>query len=309
MRQASPDRRGDNCSTSATVVRRKLEYQCLEGRKTAAKPRKMGTLWVHNAKAPRHSLSLYAHWFLLCKIILHADLLRTDVLGNFRWCCNVLAIENSSLFCLKRAAGAFFSSFTGSTTDCYLIYIQCMSWLAGTSGNFRGRGYLFFLIVTNLLRVTNLPVSHYIPSDLHYLIFLLPVFILSWWALYYWGGRTQVEKRGEARLFSFLNPWPATERKKIQSPIIFQGCCIVLQRVPVVLVRNLRSYMWTQLQGWTATRVPEGGKFLVLPSYLALKVFVVLLSLLWLASANSKSLWLSLGTWHRTLSPYLIMKQ
>lgn len=178
----------------------------------------MGTLWVHNAKAPRHSLSLYAHWFLLCKIILHADLLRTDMLGNFRWCCNVLAIENSSLFCLKCAAGAFFSSFTGSTTDCYLIYIQCMSWLAGTSGNFRGWGYLFFLIVTNLLRVTNLPVSPYIPSDLHYLIFLLPVFILSWWALYYWGGRTQVEKRGEARLFSFLNPWPATERKKNSKP-------------------------------------------------------------------------------------------
>ena len=79
----------------------------------------------------------------IVQIILHADLLRTDTLGNFRWCCNVLAIENSSLFCLKCSVGAFFSSFTGSITDCYLIYIQRMSWLAGTSRNFRGRGLLF----------------------------------------------------------------------------------------------------------------------------------------------------------------------
>jgi len=46
----------------------------------------------------------------IVEIILHADLLRTDALGNFRWCCNVLAIENSSLFCLKCTVGAFFSA-------------------------------------------------------------------------------------------------------------------------------------------------------------------------------------------------------
>lgn len=115
----------------------------------------------------------------IVQIILHADLLRADTLGNFRWCCNVLAIENSLLFCLKCSLGAFFSSFTGSITDCYLIYIQWMSWLAGTSGNFRGRG-VSFLIVTNLLTVMDFSVSCYIPSDLHSLIVLIPVFIPLW---------------------------------------------------------------------------------------------------------------------------------
>lgn len=113
-----------------------------------------------------------ADLFLHCSINLHVDLLRTDKLGNFRWCCNVLAIENSSLLCLKCSLGAFFSNSTGRVTDCYLIYIQFMSWLTGTSGNFGGRGFFFF-VVTNLVTVTNSSLSCYIPSDPPSLLFLL----------------------------------------------------------------------------------------------------------------------------------------
>lgn len=58
------------------------------------------------------------------QLILHTDLLRTGTLGNFGWCCNVLAIENSSLFCLKCSVGAFFSSFIGSTADCFCAGLQ-----------------------------------------------------------------------------------------------------------------------------------------------------------------------------------------
>lgn len=146
-------RKEDNSSPFGTVVTRKLEKQCLEGRKTAASPRK----WAHhgytmhkNQVAPFLCMPVCfycADRFLLCSIILCADLLRTDTLGNFRWCCNVLAIENSSLLCRKCSVDAFFSNFTGSVAKCYLIYIQFMSWLAGTCSNFRGRR-IFFLIVT-----------------------------------------------------------------------------------------------------------------------------------------------------------------
>lgn len=90
-------------------------------------------------------VSIVQIFFLRCSINLHVDLLRTEILGNFRWCCNVLAIENSSLLCLKCSVTAFFSNFTGCVTDCYLIYIQFMSWLTGTSGNLGGERILFFL--------------------------------------------------------------------------------------------------------------------------------------------------------------------
>lgn len=173
-----PQRSGDNLSSSASK----------EGKQQQSQGK-----WAHcGYTMKKHQVAPFlcmpicfycAGLFLLCLIFLHADLLRTDTLENFRWCCNVLAIENSSLFCLKFSVGAFFSSFTGSITDCYSIYIQCMRWLAGPSGNFRGRTF-FFLIVTDLVTVTTLSVSCNIPSDPNFLLFSLLVFILSWWVLY-----------------------------------------------------------------------------------------------------------------------------
>lgn len=101
---------------------------------------------------------------------------------------------------------------------------------------------------------------------------------------------------GEVRVLPFLKPSPVTEKRKIT----FQGCCRTLQKIHVVLVRNC---MWTQLQGRTAPRVLEGGKFPLLdggkmPSSLALKGSAALVSFLGLLSPNWTAAMTIPDTWH-----------
>lgn len=107
------------------------------------------------------------------QLILHADLLRTGTLGNFRWCCNVLAIENSSLFCLKCSVSAFFSSFSGSTADCFCGGLQEYQVVLG-----KIVFVIFYFRITNLIIVTNLSVIIFLVNP-HSLIFLVPLFMLS----------------------------------------------------------------------------------------------------------------------------------
>lgn len=108
-------------------------------------------------------------------LILHADLLRTGTLGNFRWCCNVLAVETSSLFCLKCSMGAFFSSFIGSAADCFCAGLQEHQVVLGGEIIF----VIFYFRITNLITVTNLSVIIFLMVP-HSLIFLVLLFTLSW---------------------------------------------------------------------------------------------------------------------------------